>query len=89
MFAFPFFLKIAKDGSVFTWGRAVRGQLGREPEPQDHPKSVNLNAPGQSTFDINIKFYYFGLRPDLIFRVYERAQRGIFDAFFIYISPFK
>ena len=53
------FLKIAKDGSVFTWGRAVRGQLGREPEPQDHPKSVNLNAPGQSKFAINIKFYPF------------------------------
>ena len=79
-------MKIAKDGSVFTWGRAVRGQLGREPEPQDHPKSVNLNAPGQSKFAMNIKFYCFYWRPVISSCVYERR---IFDACFINISTFK
>ena len=26
---------ICDDGTVWTWGRATRGQLGRNPEPQE------------------------------------------------------
>jgi hypothetical protein len=35
---------ICSNGSIWTWGRPIRGQLGRDPEPQDHPKSVNIDA---------------------------------------------
>ena len=35
---------ICADGSVWTWGRGTRGQLGRNPEPQDSPRQVQLNA---------------------------------------------
>ena len=34
---------ICSDGSIWTWGRAIRGQLGRDPEPQEHPRRVNLD----------------------------------------------
>ena len=43
-------LKIRK---VWTWGRATRGQLGRNPEPQDSPRKVPLtgSALDVSTYD--------------------------------------
>ena len=38
---------------VWTWGRATRGQLGRNPEPQDSPRKVPLtgSALDVSTYD--------------------------------------
>merc|ERR1712062_243096 len=48
---------ICRDGTVWTWGRAVRGQLGRNPDPQDSPRQVlfnsfqNLTALSISTYD--------------------------------------
>ena len=33
---------ICDDGTVWTWGRATRGQLGRNPEPQEQVMLVLL-----------------------------------------------
>ena len=37
---------ICDNGEVWTWGRATRGQLGRDPEPQDSPRQIKLPAIG-------------------------------------------
>ena len=39
---------VCVNGSIWTWGRPIRGQLGRDPEPQDHPRPVNIELPAIS-----------------------------------------
>jgi len=43
---------LCQDGTVWTWGRAIRGQLGRNPEPADSPRRVDIdNAISVSSSD--------------------------------------
>ena len=35
---------VYSDGSVWSWGRATRGQLGRSPDPQDSPRQITITG---------------------------------------------
>ena len=48
---------ICDDGSVWTWGRGTRGQLGRNPEPQDSPRQVLLQSGNAKTVALDVATY--------------------------------